>query len=284
MARHRMYSHAGFSLLAVCVSALVLTAPALAGSNIEGIMATPDSLAFASGVQDSVRELPVVIDTSAKGLMGMFESTALGKTAFGEMFVRGGAFMWWLLLTAVFGLGLMIERIWILNRAAVNSRKLVGSIITTLRNDGVEAAGEECLKVRGPIAAVLHAGLQKADHDQAAVSKAVATAGTIEMAFLERGLIWIASVSTIAPLIGFLGTVFGMIKAFDAIANSDTVNARLVAYGISDALITTVAGLIIAVPAAIAFNWFVKRIDRFVGEMEQASAELVEELGRRQRA
>jgi biopolymer transport protein ExbB len=102
------------------------------------------------------------------------------------------------------------------------------------------------------------------------------------MAFLERGLIWISSVSTIAPLIGFLGTVSGMINAFEAIATSDTVNAQLVAAGISEALITTATGLVLAIPTSIAFNYFVSRIDRFVIEMEEASAELVEELIRQQ--
>ena len=289
MARHRTSTHAVFSLLAVCVFALVLAAPAIGqaqartGSNIEGIMATPDSLAFASGVQDSAGEVPVVV-LKRGGLMGLLEKTPLGKSGAGELFIKGGTFMWWLLATTIIGLVFMIERLWTLNRAAVNSRKLIGTVITTLRNDGVQAASEECQKVRGPIAAILYSGLQKADRGPEAVEKAITTAGTIEMAFLERGLIWIASVSTVAPLIGFLGTVSGMINAFEAIASSDTVNAQLVASGISEALITTAAGLIIALPASMSFNWFVQRIDRFVIEMEEATAELVEELVRQQHA
>lgn len=289
MARHRTSTHAVFSLLAVCVFALVLAAPAIGqaqartGSNIEGIMATPDSLAFASGAQDSANEVPRVIEKRG-GLMGLLEQTPLGKSGAGELFIKGGQFMWWLLAVTILGLVFMIERAWTLNRAAVNSRKLIGAVITTLRTDGVQAASEECQKVRGPIAAILYSGLQKADRGPEAVEKAITTAGTIEMAFLERGLIWIASVSTIAPLIGFLGTVSGMINAFEAIAGSDTVNAQLVASGISEALITTAAGLIIAIPTSISFNWFVQRIDRFVIEMEEASVELVDELVRQQHA
>jgi biopolymer transport protein ExbB len=128
----------------------------------------------------------------------------------------------------------------------------------------------------------MNSGLQKADRGPDAVEKAITTAGTIEMAFLERGLIWISSVSTIAPLIGFLGTVSGMINAFEAIATSDTVNAQLVAAGISEALITTATGLVIAIPTSIGFNYFVSTIDRFVIEMEEASSELVDELHRQQ--
>ncbi|MFH1843901.1 MAG: MotA/TolQ/ExbB proton channel family protein [bacterium] len=153
-----------------------------------------------------------------------------------------------------------------------------GTVITTLRSEGVEAAAVECQKVRGPIAAILYSGLQKADRGTNAVEKAISTAGTIEMAFLERGLIWIGSVTTVAPLIGFLGTVSGMINAFEAIAASEQVNAKLVASGISEALITTATGLMVAIPASIGYNYFVAAIDRFVIEMEETSAELIEEL------
>jgi biopolymer transport protein ExbB len=188
--------------------------------------------------------------------------------------------MWWLLIVALTGFIFLIERLWTLNRARINTRKLVGTVITTLRSEGVQAAAEECQKVRGPIAAIMYSGLQKADKGPAAVEKAISTAGAIEMAFLERGLIWVASVTTIAPLIGFLGTVSGMINAFEAIAASEQVNAKLVASGISEALITTATGLMVAIPASIGYNYFVSAIDRFVIEMEETSAELIEELTR----
>ncbi|MCK9994892.1 MAG: MotA/TolQ/ExbB proton channel family protein [Candidatus Krumholzibacteria bacterium] len=188
--------------------------------------------------------------------------------------------MWWLLTVALVGFVFIIERLWTLTRARVNTRRLIGTIITTLRNDGVQAASEECQKVRGPIAAILYAGLQKADKGRDQVEKAIGTAGTIEMSFLERGLIWVSSVTTIAPLMGFLGTVSGMINAFEAIAASEQVNAKLVASGISEALITTATGLIIAIPATIGYNYFVSTIDRFVIEMEETAAELIEELER----
>ncbi|NCQ34851.1 MotA/TolQ/ExbB proton channel family protein [bacterium] len=212
--------------------------------------------------------------------MGVVERSPLGKTGAGELFVKGGQFMWWLLAVALVGFVFLIERLWTLNRARVNTRRLIGTVITTLRNDGVQAAAEECQKVRGPIAAILYSGLQKADKGRESVEKAIATAGTIEMSFLERGLIWISSVTTIAPLIGFLGTVSGMINAFEAIAASEQVNAKLVASGISEALITTATGLVVAIPATIGYNYFVSAIDRFVIEMEETSAELIDELER----
>jgi biopolymer transport protein ExbB len=286
MTRLRTFSSAvsGLVFLVFCLTALAVPVNGLAqdeetGPNVEGIMATADSLSFGSTAQDSTEEVLQIVEIRG-GVMGWIERSPFGQSGAGELFVKGGTFMWWLLATALLGLVFLFERMWTLNRARVNTRKLIGTVITTLRNDGVQAAGEECQKTRGPIAAILYSGLQKVERGPDAVEKAITTAGTIEMAFLERGLIWISSVATIAPLIGFLGTVSGMINAFEAIASSDTVNAQLVAAGISEALITTATGLIIAIPTSVGFNYFVSSIDRFVIEMEEASAELVDELHR----
>ncbi|MFO7654548.1 MAG: MotA/TolQ/ExbB proton channel family protein [Candidatus Krumholzibacteriia bacterium] len=269
----------GFGLVALATVAVAQDEPPLDEDRFARVMATPDSLAFGSTAADSAREVPQILEVTG-GMMGYVERSPIGETGAGELFVAGGQFMWWLLAVALLGFIFLIERLWTLNRARVNTRKLLGTVITTLRTEGVQAAAEECQKVRGPIAAILYSGLQKANKGPEAVEKAISTAGTIEMAFLERGLIWIASVTTIAPLIGFLGTVSGMINAFEAIAASDQVNAKLVASGISEALITTATGLVIAIPATIGYNYFVAAIDRFVIEMEETSAELVEELDR----
>ena len=285
MARHGTFKSA-FCVL-VCLGLMAAAglgsalaqeeAEAASGARFEAIMASTDSLAFGSTSADSLDEIPQIIE-GYSGWQKWVSESAIGQTGAGELFVKGGNFMWWLLTVALVGFVFLIERLWTLNRARVNTRKLLGAVITTLRSDGVEAAAVECQKVHGPIAAILYSGLQKADRGTAAVEKAISTAGTIEMAFLERGLIWIASVTTIAPLIGFLGTVSGMINAFEAIAAAEQVNAKLVASGISEALITTATGLVVAIPASIGYNYFVSAIDRFVIEMEETSAELIEEL------
>jgi biopolymer transport protein ExbB len=291
MARHGTLNHAIIRLFVMGLIALVFAVPVFAqdeaadaaeetgADRFARIQATSDSLGFGSTAADSVREVPVIIEPIG-GLMGVVDRSPLGKTGMGELFVKGGTFMWWILIVALTGFVFIIERLWTLNRARINTRRLIGTVITTLRNDGVQAASEECQKVRGPIAAILYAGLQKTDKGREAVEKAIATAGTIEMSFLERGLIWVSSVTTIAPLLGFLGTVSGMINAFEAIAASEQVNAKLVASGISEALITTASGLVVAIPATIGYNYFVSAIDRFVIEMEETSAELIEELER----
>jgi len=283
MARLGTLNRALIALAGMGLAALLLAVPALAqepapsGPNIEGIMATSDSLAFGSTAADSTDEIPPVV-TKVGGLMGLVANSRLGKTGVGDLYVRGGGFMHWLLLSALVGLAFTFERLWTLNRAKTDTRKLIGSVITTLRTEGVQAAALECQRTRGPIAAILYAGLQKVDSGPEAVEKACAAAGALEMAFLERGLNWLTTVINIAPLIGFLGTVSGMIHAFEAIAAAEQVNAKLVASGISEALITTATGLIIAIPVAAAYNYFVNVNDRFVTEMEESAGELIDAI------
>jgi len=195
-----------------------------------------------------------------------------------EFFIKGGVFMWPLLVCAVIGLAVIFERLFTLQRAHTSTRRLMSAIIGTLKSRGVGAAQEICMKTRGPIAAILHAGLSKVDRGPGAVEKAIENSGAIEMAFLQRGLLILATVANIAPLLGFLGTVSGMIHAFEAIAAAEQVSAKVVANGIAEALITTLAGLTIAIPAQAMYNYFILRIDAFVIEMEESSIELLDAL------
>jgi biopolymer transport protein ExbB len=195
-----------------------------------------------------------------------------------EFFRQGGDFMWPLLFCSLLGLAVILERLWTLHRAHVNTRKLMTSVLGALRDEGVEAAKGICTKTRGPIAAILHSGLLRADKGPEAVEKAIESAGAIEMSFLERGLVVLSTISNVAPMLGFSGTVSGMIHAFQAIAAAEQVSAKLVATGISEALITTLTGLLIAIPVQAAHNYFVSRIDRFVMEMEESSVDLVDTL------
>ena len=180
MARHGMLNHAIFRRVIIGLLAMLATVPVLAqdeaGEEPEAdkfakIQATSDSLGFGSTSADSLREIPVIIEPIG-GLMGVVDRSPLGKTGMGELFVKGGTFMWWILIVAVTGFVFIIERLWTLNRARVNTRRLIGTVITTLRNDGVQAASEECQKVRGPIAAILHAGLLNAHRGPEEVKEA----------------------------------------------------------------------------------------------------------------
>ncbi len=192
-----------------------------------------------------------------------------------EWFSRGGTFMWPILLCAIVAAIFTLERSITLIRARTNTRGLMTDVLNAVRRDGVDGGERVCEQTKGPIASIIHSGLRQAKRGPEAVEKAIEAAGAVEMSFLERGLIWLATMSTVAPLLGFLGTVSGLMHAFDAIAAADQVSAKLVAGGISEALIATQAGLIVAIPASIAHNLFLSMIDRFVVEMEESSSELV---------
>ncbi len=195
-----------------------------------------------------------------------------------ELFNKGGLFMWPLLGCLVIGVAFVFERFWSLTRASINAKKFFAKVQQSLKDGGVEDAIEVCANTRGPVASIFHAALLKADQGLERMEKAIEDAGSIEMAFLERGMIWLSTIISIAPLLGFLGTVSGMIRAFSAIARRGDVEPSIVAGGISEALITTAAGLAIAILIQAFYNFFASRIDRIVIDMEESSIALVDTL------
>ncbi|NBC86162.1 MAG: MotA/TolQ/ExbB proton channel family protein [Bacteroidetes bacterium] len=195
-----------------------------------------------------------------------------------ERFNEGGGWMWPVLICLIIGLAIAFERIISLNRADINTRDFLQRVRVALDEGGIPAAEEECANTRGPVASVFQAGLLRADEGIEAVEKAVVSYGSIEMSFLERGLVWLSLFISVAPMLGFLGTVIGMIQAFDAIENAGDISPRLVAGGIKVALLTTAFGLISAVILQFFYNYAVSKIDRIVAEMEDASIELIDAL------
>ncbi|MDZ7331153.1 MAG: MotA/TolQ/ExbB proton channel family protein [candidate division KSB1 bacterium] len=195
-----------------------------------------------------------------------------------DYFIKGGFFMWPILIFFIFGLAVSIERIWSLTRASINTKKFLAKIQTALREGGVDAAKEICENTRGPIASIFHAGLSRFDKGIDQVEKAIVSAGSIEMAFLERGLVWLSLVISVAPMLGFLGTVQGMVMAFEDIAAANDISPSIVANGISVALLTTLFGLVVAIIIQFFHNFFVSRIDKLIIDMEESSVELVDNL------
>lgn len=195
-----------------------------------------------------------------------------------EYFVDGGAFMWPILILLIFGLMIALERFYSLMMSSINSKKFYSEIIGTLDADGVDAALGVCNNTRGPVAEVFHAGLSRTHRGLGEVEKAIQNAGTVEMSFLEKNMIWLNLVITIAPLLGFTGTVAGMITAFDSIEAANNISPAVVAGGISQALLTTAFGLIVAIIIQFLQNFFVSRIDRLILDMEENSMELVDHL------
>lgn len=195
-----------------------------------------------------------------------------------EYFVNGGPFMWPILISLIFGLGFSFERLYSLLMSSVNSKQFFMEVLETLEKEGAEPALELCENTRGPVAAIFHAGLARRHRGVSEVEKAIQNAGPLEMAFLEKNMIWLNAVITIAPMIGFTGTVVGMIGAFDAIKAANDISPAVVAGGISQALLTTAFGLIVAMIIQIFQNLFVNRIDKLILDMEKNSVQLVDHL------
>lgn len=195
-----------------------------------------------------------------------------------ELFLKGGLFMWPILALLVFGLMVALERIYTLTKASWATKRFVPKMNKVIREEGVDKAIELCEKTPGPIAEIFHAGLTKVNQGIDAVEKAIQSAGNVEMAFLDKGMIWLATVITLAPMLGFAGTVSGMIRAFNDIAAANDISPAIVASGISEALLTTLFGLIVAVPMQVCYNLFTARVDGIVVEMEESSMSLLETL------
>ena len=193
-------------------------------------------------------------------------------------FLEGGAFMWPILITLIFGLGFVIERAYSLMMSAVDSQSFFDEISQSINENGPGAAAKVCEETAGPVAVIFHAGLSKMHRGVTEVEKAIQNAGAIEMAFLEKNMIWLNAVITIAPMLGFTGTVVGMIAAFDAIKAANDISPAVVAGGISQALLTTAFGLIVAMIIQTFQNVFVSRIDKLVLDMEEQSVKIMDHL------
>jgi biopolymer transport protein ExbB len=194
-----------------------------------------------------------------------------------EKFIEGGPFfMSFILIAFILGLALAIERIIYLNFATTNSEKLLERIEKALGTGGSTAAKEICRNTRGPVASIFYQGLDRSHQGIEVVEKSVVSYGSVQTGLLEKGLTWISLFISLAPMLGFLGTVIGMIEAFDNIQAAGDINAGLVAGGIKVALITTVSGLIVAMVLQVFYNYIVSKIDSIVNDMENASISLID--------
>lgn len=198
-----------------------------------------------------------------------------------RLFIEGGAgFMGTILLCLILGLAIAIERIIYLNLATTNSEKLLAKVEKALKEDGIDAAKEVCRNTRGPVASIFYQGLDRAHEGVEMAEKSVVAYGGVQMGLLEKNLSWISLFIAIAPMLGFLGTVIGMIAAFDAIEQAGTVSATIVANGIKIALITTVTGLIVAIILQIFYNYLLSKIDGISNQMEDSSIALIDMLAK----
>ncbi len=198
-----------------------------------------------------------------------------------DVIFKGGILMWPIFLCSVVGLAITIERLWSLRRASVDTREFMETMRQVLRQNRIHDAVQICDETDAPVARIMKAGILKHDRSKADIREAIEDAGHLEVPRLERYLSALATCANIAPLLGLLGTVSGMIKAFAQIQNKrGQVNPSDLAEGISNALVTTAAGLSVAIPMLVIYNYFVTRVDNMIVDMEMSSSELVELLTR----
>ena len=196
-----------------------------------------------------------------------------------KRFIEGGpGFMGIVLICLILGLAIAIERIIYLNLASTNSQKLTAGVEEALSSGGVEAAKELCRNTKGPVASIFYQGLDRVNEGVDSAEKAIVAYGGVQMGQLEKNVSWISLFIALAPMLGFMGTVIGMIQAFDKIEAAGDMQPSLVAGGIKVALLTTVFGLIVAIILQVFYNYIIAKIDSIVNDMEDASINLIDIL------
>ncbi|NAS32167.1 MotA/TolQ/ExbB proton channel family protein [Flavobacteriaceae bacterium R38] len=252
---------------------------ALAGLMV--LNATTANAATMDAVTNTTEFVATTDDTTAVFLQD--DSAAEADKSFHqvlkERFIEGGAgFMGIVLLCLILGLAVAIERIIFLNLATTNTQKLSSSVEDALASGGVEAAKEVCRNTKGPVASIFYQGLDRVDEGIESAEKAVVAYGGVQMGQLEKNISWLSLFIAIAPMLGFMGTVIGMIQAFDKISAAGGLDASLIAGDIKVALLTTVFGLVVAIILQIFYNYIIAKMDSIVNDMEDASITLVDLL------
>lgn len=226
---------------------------------------------------------PTTTETTDVSEMEIPEEKGLHHV-FKTKFIEGGVpWMTPILIILIIGLAIVIERIIYLNLATTNTEKLIKSVEEALENGGIEAAKEVCRNTRGPVASIFYQGLDRYDQGLDVVEKSIISYGSVQSSNLERGLTWISLAIAIAPMMGFLGTVVGMVGAFDAIEAAGDISPTIVAGGIKVALLTTIFGLIVAIILQVFYNYLVSKIDSLVIQMEDSSVSIMDILVHYQR-
>ena len=250
----------------------------------EGAQEADSSVQEEVQVEEAVEEVVSEVEEASAPVEeaeedGFFANVEKVTQEIKKKFIDGGPlFMSFVLIALILGLALSIERIIYLNLATTNTEKLLEDIESAMSNGGVESAKEVCRNTRGPVASIFLQGLERSSEGIEMVEKSVIAYGGVQMGLLERGLSWIGLFIALAPMLGFMGTVIGMIDAFDIIEAKGEAKPDELAGGIKVALITTVSGLIVAIILQIFYNYIVSKIDTLVNQMEDASISLIDVL------
>ncbi len=259
-----------FSIIALVTIGLPanVTAQEVTGQDTTNVQATEDTATV-----EVTKTTPVEVQEPAK--------PKSFSEVLKEKFIEGGpGFMGIVLLALIFGLAISIERIIYLSLASVNTRKLLTKVEEALGSGGIEAAKDVVRNTRGPVASIFSEGLNRYDDGMEEVEKAIVAYGSVVTGRLESGVSWISLFIAVAPMLGFMGTVIGMIEAFDAIEVAGDISPTIVAGGIKVALLTTVFGLIVAIILQIFYNYIISKIEGLVNDMEDSSIAFIDLLSK----
>ncbi len=230
-------------------------------------------------VEEAPAEEPAQIEDVAPQTLQAPETDDTFHQQVKTKFIEGGwQFMGSVLLCLIIGLAISIERIITLNMATTNTKALLENVEEALASGGIDAAKEVTRNTRGPVASIFTQGLMRIGEGIDMVEKSIIAYGSVEMGKLEKGLVWVSLFISLAPMLGFMGTVIGMIAAFDAIEAAGDISPQIVANGIKVALLTTVAGLIVGVILQVFYNYLISKIDGLVNSMEDSSITFVDLL------
>jgi len=263
-------------LLLMALANFLLTALAYAQEETTGEATTEEATTEEVIEGEAVAEVPFE-ESPQTGGMEMFARKIVGSGLV-DLFIQGGFVMYPMLLLLIWGIATIIWKIISLNYAKINLKDFLDKLVPLLKDKKYAEATKLCENTKGPVATIIHAGLLKVDLGMEAVEKAVENAGVIEMAFLEKGFVPLSTVINLSPMFGFFGTMIGMIRAFRDIAAAGEVEPTIVAKGIEIALITTAAGLAIAIPIQFFNNMFLGMVDGLVMDMQRGSEKLIETL------
>lgn len=246
------------------------------------VLAVAGLMAFSANVASAQEEAAPVASqaTSLADLTAAAPEVPLHQ-ALKTKFIEGGpGFMATIVLCLILGLALSIERILYLSFSKTNTKKLLADVEKALASGGIEAAKNVCRETRGPVASIFYQGLLRYDQGIDVVEKTIISYGSVQMSEMENGLSWVALFIALAPSLGFLGTVVGMIQAFDAIQAAGDISPNIVAGGMKVALITTVGGLIVAMILQVFYNYILSKIDSLTIDMEDSSISIVDVLSK----
>lgn len=256
---------------------------AITGLMTFGNVQAQDSTQAAAPATEQVADTTATEATTDEATATADEAAATEEVTFTQSmkkrFIEGDP-IWMspVLLCLILGLAIAIERIIYLNLSTINTKKFVSEVETALNNGGIEAAKEVAKNTAGPVASIFYQGLERSSHGLESAEKSIVAYGGVQMGQLEKNVSWVSLFIALAPMLGFLGTVIGMIVAFDQIESAGSMEPSLVAGGIKVALLTTVFGLIVAMILQVFYNYITAKIDSIVNDMEDASISLVDML------